>query len=324
MTKPVSVGVAAAVLAVGWFVAPARSQSGLPLQFPPPASLRASTGSYTIRWEDIPPGGIDPGLYSLTWYYATGKDGSDRRRMGTAFHDDFSAGFRANWSPDGPFVFDWALRSDPGRPGRTYLTGPATGCADSQVAAPTDSVISVLARPDGIRGQVGIGVRKQARERCYTLVCTGDALKLMRGGEELQKQPIRPPLRLRDWYWFEIGMLNRKQKDVVIRIRVFDEKRERLIAAMDRDDKCPDLSLFKKGLISLCGPAQFAEVYIDPWEARWADDETNEFKWNTADVKPGKYYLFAEVADSARRARPVLVCSPFQVQVGRGSEARNE
>lgn len=288
--------------------------------------MRAAGGQYTVRWEDVPPDGIDPGVYSLTWYYSARKDGSERKRMATLFQDDFrGGGFRTNWAPEGAFVFDWVLKRD-SQLRRNVLSGPMDGRAVSRTGFPANSVVSVLARPDGLNGRVGLGLRTQERSgKAYWLKCDATSISLVRGEEVIRKQRVRPPLRLSSWYWFEMGLRNRKEKDVVIRVRIFDEAREHLIASVDDvEDKCPDRGLFRPGLLSLTGPALFAEVYVDPWAARWADDDDNQFIWSTSEVQDGLYYLFAEVADSDRRGRPAVIGSSFQVEVGRGGQVRND
>src|SRR5262245_3975892 len=113
MRKKVSLLAAAAALMTGWAAIPARSQGGCPFQFPPATNLRASGGGYQVRWEDVPPQALDLGVYSLTWYYGSRRDGADRVRLATIFRDDFNGGgFRANWQPQGQFVFDWDLKTE--------------------------------------------------------------------------------------------------------------------------------------------------------------------------------------------------------------------
>jgi hypothetical protein len=71
--------------------------------------------------------------------------------------------------------------------------------------------------------------------------------------------------------------------------------------------------------VYLTGPAHYAEVYVDPWEARWLDDRKNQFVWNTESVPDGDYYLIAELSDG--RKAPERIVSDFQVQVRNRAQA---
>lgn len=318
-------GLAAALAALPALPAlPALSQAGpCPFQIPTPPALRVVGDSYTVRWEDIPQGGIDPGLFSLTWYYTTRRDGADRRRMTTRFRDDFGSGeFRANWKADGPFGYAWTLKEI--RRDRNCLVGPpGAGPIISREAMERDSVLSVLVRPASMVPRFAIGLRVQRGDTHYQLRNNGNSLQLLRSGEVLCEQRM-PPLRPGEWYWYELGLWNRSKREVVARVRVYDERRERLYASFNYDDRCREPGLNGPGLIALWGPAEFAEVYVDPWEARWADDDANQFRWDTSNVPDGTYYLAAELADCTLKNRPGLVVSDFQVELRRESMALNE
>jgi hypothetical protein len=63
----------------------------------------------------------------------------------------------------------------------------------------------------------------------------------------------------------------------------------------------------------LSGTADFGEIYVDPWAARWTDDAKDEVKWNSVGVPDGDYYLIAELSDG--RTPPRLEITSYQVQV---------
>ena len=49
-----------------------------------------------------------------------------------------------------------------------------------------------------------------------------------------------------------------------------------------------------------------AVLYVDPWEARWADDTHNEFRWDTSQVPDGDYYVLAELSDAVAQANELI------------------
>lgn len=301
--------------------APVRAQLST-FDFPAPASTRAVGGNYVVRWDDRFVGGLDPGcLYSITWYYATSKTGEDRKRITAEFRDDFTNGFRANWSPQGQFLFDWDVRQERGSDRRFLVAPKLAGPALSKDVFAPDIVLSVLARPMGINPEFGVALRVQPNGRAIEMINSGGFLRVMQSGKPfLRGQRTLNQILPSNWYWFEIGVQNRARgKDIEVRVRVYDEKRERVLAELGPlvDRALPGLD--KAGLIQLLGPAHFAEIYVDPWAARWADDSRNQFIWNTELVADGDYYLVAEVADA--KNPPRLVVSDYQVQVRNANQA---
>jgi len=287
----------------------------------PPSPPRAVTGLCTVRWSDQSPGDVDSGcLSSITWYYATRPDGSDRKRLTTVLHDNFTAGFLRNWRAEGPLALDWVVRREP----RPYLAGPESAGSGGECPAllvePTerDVVVSTLVRPRNLEAGFGLAYRVQADGQGYTLRTVGRSVRLMRDGEILAERSV-PSLRAGNWYWYEVGMLTRKNTEVVARVRVFDEERQRVLAEFTHYDRPRPRTLLGPGRLALEGPADFAEVFVDPWQTRWMDDGTNELKWDTTEVSDGDYFIVAEVADG--RNAPRLVVSRFQVQVRNGARA---
>jgi hypothetical protein len=313
MTKR-AVDIAVMVLALGVAARPARAQSSA-FQFTRPPSTRAVNGAYAVRWEDRCAGCIDEGLTSITWYFATRPDGSDRRRMATQFREDFDGGFSRNWRAQGPFNFDWVVRKDR----RQFLAGGGNAGPVVSVEPTSGSgVVSALVRPQNPNTGFGLGLRMTADGNSYEVRAAGDVLRLLQGGQVLLERPL--PARLgRSWYWCEVGMQTRKG-DVCIRVRLLNEERDRLLASFVLEHRPQDPMLLKPGSIALWGPADFAEVYVDPWPSRWLDDFKNEFTWDTSQVRDGDYYLVAELIDG--KSRPRLVVSPYQVQVRNGEQAR--
>lgn len=324
MWKRVWLGSVAAGLLAGLSALPARSQVGtLHFRFQTPASLRAAGGFHTVTWDDVPAGGLDPGLFSITWYYTRLADGADRRRITTEFHDDFSEGLRKNWRPEGPFDFDWRLARDRDRKDRRdVLRGPAqSGPCMSLKSVSGDAVVSVLVRPEGLRSEFGIGVRMQSENRGFELRSEGNLVRLFRSREELEPAQTIRNLTPGAWYWYELGIRSVKD-EVTLRVRIYDEQRERVIASFSRDCRARARALQTGGVVALWGPADFAEVYIDPWETRWVDDSRNRLRWNTADVPPGRYFLAAELS-SGKRA-PRLLVSEYQVEVDGAGRTETE
>src|SRR5207244_554208 len=108
------------------------------------------------------------------------------------------------------------------------------------------------------------------------------------------------------WYWYELGVRNQK-RDVEVRAQVLDEKRRVVAAFGSVLDPRPGRACLIGGPIALWGPAEFGDVYADPWEARWVDDPANCFTWKPVDGQTGPYYLVAEVAEP--RLQPAVVVS---------------
>jgi len=309
------VGAASLILAA----LPARSQLSA-FRIPQPASTLAVGGRYTVNWDDRFFNELDPGcVYSVTWFYSATRAGDDRRRLNTGFRDDFTTGFRANWKPEGEFLFDWDVNRDP-RERRSYLVAPkVAGPAVSRDLFPPNMVLSVLVRPYGVRNEFAIGLRRQPNERAYELRNQGDTIRLMQSGRVLAERRL---LRVapHEWYWYEIGCYTaRRTREVEVRVRVFDARREKVLVNFDPVYDRPAGGLDRGGLIYLTGPAHYAEVYVDPWEARWVDDRRNQLVWNTEGVPDGDYYLIAEVSDG--RKPPERIVSDFQVQVRNRAQA---
>jgi hypothetical protein len=307
------------VVGLSLAAAPARSQLHA-FRIPQPASTLAVGGRYLVQWDDRFLNELDPGcVYSVTWYYSASRSGEERRRAITAFKDDFSNGFRANWKPEGEFLFDWDVNKDP-RDRRSYLVAPkVAGPAVSRDLFQPNAVLSVLVRPYGVRNEFAVGLRRQPNERAYELRNNGDTVRLVQSGRVLAERRL---LRVvpSEWYWYEIGCYTaRRTREVEIRVRVFDARREKVLVNFDPVYDRPTGGLDKGGLVYLTGPAHYAEVYVDPWEARWLDDRKNQFVWNTESVPDGDYYLIAELSDG--RKAPERIVSDFQVQVRNRAQA---
>jgi hypothetical protein len=329
MTKRTLFGAAVAGILLGTMGGAAHAQEGA-FRISPPVAIRAAGPYYTVRWTDTRDGEIADGLHpSITWYYATLPDGSDRQRMVTGFRDDFSTGtFRTNWRPpDGPFGLDWIIRRERGERMKFILAGPAdAGIACplvSQSALDRDIVVSALVRPRGLRGEFGFGLRVQPTGVGYEVRTTSNSIQILHQGKPITDEKRILDVLPRNWYWYEVGictMGGRRANTVDIRVRVLDEKRQRVLADLPYYGKC-EKDLLKAGFLALWGSADFAEVCVDPWEARWVDDNTNSLKWDTSQVPDGSYYVVAELVDERNPSR--LVVSDFQVMVRNKDQANN-
>ena len=197
--------------------APARSQLSA-FEFPLPVSTRAVGGKYLVRWDDRFVSPLDTGLYSISWYYsATGRQ-EDRKRLITTFRDDFSNGFRANWTPQGQFIFDWDVRQERGGDRRFLVAPKLAGPALSKDGFPANMVVSVLVRPVGIKPEFSLAVNVQPNGRGYEVQNVGDTIRVMQNGRQLangQQRLLR--VAPNDWYWYEIGILSKhRSKEVEI------------------------------------------------------------------------------------------------------------
>lgn len=302
------------VLAVG--ALPAVAQLSL-VSLPPPASLQASTGTFTVPWEGPPPDGVDQHYVSVAWYYSPKPDGSDRKRITTYLYDDF-LNYKVNWQAAGAFAFDWDIKK---KDGHRFLSGPANATPlIYPQEIPVDSVVALKVRPQGSKNSWGMQLRVQPRTGAsLELQNDGNRLKILESGNQLvslSTPGIRP---LKDWYWYEIGLKSRKGQDVEIRIRIYNEDRTAMLFSHCDSYKLSTRQLCKPGGIGLSGPAWFEELYVDPWNARWAADAKNSLKWDTTLVPNGDYYLIAEVSDG--RAIPQLKATTYRIEVRNRDQA---
>jgi hypothetical protein len=320
MLNRVGVGIALAVLSIGISQNRASAQAA-DLRIEQPANLRAIGGSYTIKWEDDDKTRLfaGNGLESITWYYSSQPNGADRVRMSSYFFEDFGGpALFARWAAQGGLNLDWLVKKDR----RRYLSGNrnAAPIALKQLID-RDVVVSVLVRPTGIQNQFGIGLRWQPNGKGYEIRNVNNSLEVGEAGLPPVIQERLLQVIPRNWYWYEIGMRTKGQpaRSVDVRVRVFDENRQKLLLDTGFQDRPKDLSLLRPGVLALWGPADFAEIYVDPWNARWVDASQNEFRWDTSAVPDGDYFLVAEVQDG--RNRPRVVASSFQVQVRNQAQA---
>lgn len=318
MKKIVVVGWVVALVGIGAATVPALCQN-LGFQIQTPDFKQVVGGLYSVKWEDRATLGANPA--NITWYYSPNPDGSERRRMVSTFRDDFSRGsFRAKWRPSGPFETDWAVRQE-GREKRQFLSGDrnAGHCSSNEIIQ-NNVVLSVLVRPTTIRNSFYIGLRSQEGVRGMGdgYYIRNDGLKMdivrVEDGETVLGSASLGQITTQKWYWYEFSLRTRRT-EVEVRARVFDEKHQRVLASFGPvTDKLTRRSpLLQGGGIALGAPADYSEVYVDPWESRWTGREQGEFKWDTAGVPAGQYFLVAEIADEKRPAQQVI--SPFKLDV---------
>ncbi len=290
---------------------PVEAQS-LGFRFLPPDSRLALAGSYRVRW-DSPGILLDQGLTSITWYYATKPDGTDRQRMVTQTKYDFKRGFLGQWQVQGPFQFGWRVDNDGDR---WFLRAPRGGGeAVSSEPYSGDFVMSALVRPMGITNTFGVRLRMQPNGNCLEALNERHQLQLASGGRVLRQwqSDIGP----RQWYWMEVGVRTFKQ-EVETRVRVYDEKRQRVINSCVVHSR-PGQALLRGGFLSLLPQADYSDIYVDPWESRWLDGSRKDFRWDTSSVPNGIYHLVAEVTPD--KGQPQLVVSDYQVEVRNSGQA---
>ncbi len=295
-------------------VVPVHAQIRALRVLPPPATARPGAAFPVIRWIDQSAEEIFPGFLStITWYYATRPDGSDRRRMTTFFREDFSSGFMRNWRAFGEGQ-DWTVR----KMGRTFLSGPgrSTAVSADRIASP-DVVVSALVRVPEATGEAAVGLRVQADGSAYRFALSPAGVALMEAdrlaGDRMVAGARGRTIEPGRWYWCEIGLMTRK-REVVARARVFDEDHRRLVVELGAVDRPRNFRLLGPGQIALMGAADFAEVFVDPWGARWVDDSRNEFQWDTTELPEGEYYLVAEIVDGRNPARVITSEAPVRIR----------
>jgi hypothetical protein len=268
-------------------------------------------GIYTLRWSDRTWGTLDPGLQSLTWYYATRKDGSDRKRLTTLFRDEFASDFARRWRCEGAVQSDWVVRRD----GRQFLSVPG-GVRQSSVVSvdmlDRDVVVSTLVRPRDLKNGFSLALRVRPNGSGYLLTTNEKGLRLTDGAQEIDSKSSSK-IDPNTWYWYEVGLRTRKGNEVMVRVRVYDETRSKLLVSLNNFHRPANRDLTDRGAMALVGPADFAEVYVDLWESCWMDACANALNWNAKNVPDGEYYIIAEVADGKKP--PFRVVSNFRVEI---------
>lgn len=277
------------------------------LRIDPPTD---GTDIYTLCWRDLGAVGLYDGVKSLTWYYSTRRDGSDRKRLTTTFRDEFGPDFARRWRNEGATNLDWIVRRD----GRQFLSVPGGALPSRTISREPlirDAVVSALVRPRDLKSGFSLALRMGQNGGGYLLTTGEKGVRFTDGAREIENRSTAK-INPNTWYWYEVGLKTRKD-EVVIRVRVFDETRTRLLVKFDDYDRPQNKALLSLGGIALSGPADFAEVYADPWEACWLDACANQLSWDTGNVPTGDYYIIAEVADGLKP--PYRAVSSFQVKI---------
>jgi hypothetical protein len=283
---------------------------------PPPEGLRADQQA-VIRWENHDDlNQLDRDwIPSATWYYCAQPDGSDRHRMVTSFHDRFENGFGDNWIPVNDVRQDWDLFQETRR-GPRLLRSRANG--DPLVSLDhweKNFVFSARLRPLPGAQRFGIAVRAN-RDSGAAYVLRGTA-------ELLNPQDPQDPALVRHkavgvvadrWFWYELGVRNRKV-EVELRGRIWDGNHERVLDGGLYGRDCLTKTNCPQGQrVALLPGADYSEVYVDPWEARWISAPQGEFEWDTRNVPEGDYYVLA-VVDAQRQAQACQRLSEFKISV---------
>lgn len=310
--KKIGLWCGAAALMFGLLGLPALAQLDGRPRFGMPDQVEAVNGAYDLHWEDFPPGAVNPRIVSFTWFYAKSPVDPERKRITTLHRDDF-LNFRDHWRTPGPFGFDWDVKTN--RSNRRFLQSPGQVQASALVsnsAIPADSVVGILVRPKD-KPQWSIELRAQKPGVSLEFRQDGNKLKISECGSVIADDIHVAVPGGGKWAWYEIGLQTRLGKDVEIRVRVFNEERTELLGQFRHTWRLANPALRREGGISLSGPADFAELYIDPWSARWADDNRNTLRWDTSHVPNGDYVLIAEVCDGNKIPRQIA--TDFRIRV---------
>jgi hypothetical protein len=235
--------------------------------------------------------------------------------MVSVFCDRFSGPLGTRWVSMNPFRQDWEIQRDGGnRFAPLVLRSRPTG--DPLISVENfphkDVVVSARLRPRQGARHFGIAMRAAWDEpACYTL----------RGSAELfnpenptfiAQKPVAG-LDPRRWYWYELGVKNRKN-GVLVRARIWDGEHEQLLNALQLEDPPGQPGCPNGRRIGLLPGADYSEIYVDPWEARWLGAPGAQFEWDTRDVPAGKYYIMA-VVDTGPTRPPSQAVSEFAVTV---------
>jgi len=291
--------------------APRAESQNLGFRFVPPVNNLAVNGSHRVAWES--PGILlDPGLTSLTWYYATRPDGQDRKRMVTGVKYDFKNGYRTHWQANGGFLFDWKVEEDQDKKIWFLKTPRDGGEIIANDPVPSDFVMSSLVRPTHVASRFGLRFRGQPTGEYMQLLFAPRDNQIQLTGNGMKPAAWRLPLlRPKQWYWVEVGVRNFK-REVETRVRIYDDTRQTVLFTGSYNDR-PDKALIKPGLISLLPLADYGDIYLDRWESRWLDGSTKELRWDTSQVPNGSYFLIVEMHTG--KGQPRTVTSDFQVEV---------
>lgn len=294
---------------------PDRRPSRFRFEIQPPADGLQVDRHATIAWKSkVRPDALDVQFGTLTWFYATDPQGADRKRMVSNFHLRFDDRFGDHWIPVNALRTDWAIEPDPARVLRNVLRGRTNGDPLVSVEQWEDPfVVSVKLRPRPGASDFGVGVRA-SRNRGSLYALRGTAELFNPEVPQPLKEAALPAVDQEKWYWYEIGVTTQKQ-DVVVRGRIWDgEHRQALIPTLCYREvagmgNCPDGKR-----IALLGGADFSEIYVDPWQARWPGGQAKpSFEWDTSTVPDGDYYVIA-VWDLEHRGS-VQQVSDFKISV---------
>jgi len=278
----------------------------------------------TVRWfnPDDSNGVLDrKGIPSITWYYGSRPDGSDRKRAASLFHERFEGNFADSWIPVNDLRADWQVVRTTGADRRRFLRGRTGGDPLVSIESYGDAVVvSVKLRPQQGAQNFGVAVRANRDDRCFYAL-RGDT---QRGMLELTN-PLNPGLvRQKDlqefdpqqWYWYELGVRNTKRGgEVWVRGRIWDADHQRVLTTLQFKDRAGQQNCPAGQRIALLGGADYSEVYVDPWDARWPGPPEGSFTWDTSNVPPGSYYLFAVVDGEPEDGPQRVRASDYQLTV---------
>src|SRR5690348_15527720 len=124
---------------------------------------------------------------------------------------------------------DWIVRRD----GRQFLSVPGVGLPSRAIARDAmtrDVVISTLVRPRDLKLGFSLALRMQPNGSGFLLTTNEKTVRLTEGGRDIVNTSARR-INPNAWCWYEVGMKTRK-KEVILRVRVFDESRSKLLATL--------------------------------------------------------------------------------------------
>jgi len=234
---------------------------------------------FTVRWVTMQDDdGLDRrDVPSITWYYTPNDDGGGRRRMVSVFHDGFETPLNARWISANPLRQDWDVLREPGsRLGRRILRGRPTGVPlISLENFDKNFVVSARLRPREGAANFGVAMRAAYDDAaCYSL--RGMAELLNPENPKVRAQKQLQGLDPNQWYWYELGVRSGRGSTMV-RARIWDGDHNQVLNTLSMLDapgqaRCPNGTR-----IGLLAGADYSDIYVDPWEARWPAGPKGEF-----------------------------------------------